>query len=236
MITVVDPDAARTALRAGRLSCPRPGCGGTLRPWSRARPRLVGMLGGRSEQIHPDRARCRSCARTHVLLPAACLPRRGYGVEVIATALLAAAHGTSRARCGTGVGVPAATVRGWLRAITRAAPTLTARAVAIVHASGMDAPPDPGLSVPPRSALTSVLDALGAAARAFRLALATPTPHGPGGVSTGIDHLADVAEQHRRQVHHQLGLADPTGAAAHCPPWHLLTVITSGRLLSTRPG
>lgn len=173
---------------------------------------------------------------THVLLPAECLPRRGYGVEVIATALLAAAHGTSWARCSAGLGVPAATVRGWLRAITRAAPTLTARAVTILRASGMNAPPDPALGSAARSSLTAVLDALGAAARAFRLGLATPTPPGPGGVFTGIDYLTDVAEQHRRQVHTQLGLADPTGAAAHCPPWHLVTVITAGRLLTTRPG
>jgi hypothetical protein len=55
-------------------------------------------------------------------------------------------------------------------------------------------------------------------------------------VFTGIDYLADVAEQHRRRVHTQLGLADPTGAAAHSPPWHLVTVITGGRLLTTRPG
>ena len=31
MITVVDPDAARKALLAGRLKCPEPGCVGALR-------------------------------------------------------------------------------------------------------------------------------------------------------------------------------------------------------------
>jgi hypothetical protein len=73
-----------------------------------------------------------------------------------------------------------------------------------------------------------VVDALGAAARAFRLVLATARPPGPGGVSTGIDYLALLAERHRRQVHTQLCLADPTGAAAHCPPWQLVTVSLAG--------
>jgi hypothetical protein len=236
VITVVDPDAARTALLAGRLSCPQPGCGGALRAWSRARARRVRLLGGGVEEVRPDRGRCRSCGVTHVLLPARCLPRRSYGVQVIGAALLAAAQGAGCARAAACVDVPAATVRGWLRAVTRAAPTLTAQAITILRASGMDLPPDPPLGSPAPSPLARVIDALGAAARAFRLVLATPRPPGPGGVLTGIDYLALLAERHRRQVHAQLGLDDPTGAAAHCPPWQLVTVITGGRLLTTRPG
>ena len=93
MITVVDPDAALRALLAGRLRCPEPGCEGALRVWSRARARRVRRLDGGLVTLRPDRARCRSCAVTHVLLPAWWLPRCGYDVEVVGAALLAAAEG-----------------------------------------------------------------------------------------------------------------------------------------------
>ena len=86
MITVVDPDAARRALLAGLLTCPEPGCEGVLRVWSRARTRRVRRLDGALIALRPDRARCRRCAVTQVLLPAWCVPRRGYGVEVVGAA------------------------------------------------------------------------------------------------------------------------------------------------------
>ena len=68
--TVVDPDAARVALAAGRLACPEPGCEGRLRVWSRARARQVRQLGAELVRLRPDRARCVACGVTHVLLPA----------------------------------------------------------------------------------------------------------------------------------------------------------------------
>ena len=93
MITVVDPDAARRSLVAGELACPQPDCGGRLRVWSRALPRRVRGLDGTVVRVTPDRARCRACRVSHVLLPAGWLPRRGYDVEVVGAALLAAAEG-----------------------------------------------------------------------------------------------------------------------------------------------
>lgn len=111
MITVVDPDAARLALAAGELGCPEPGCAGVLRVWSRARPRQVRRLGGALVWLRPDRARCRACQVTHVLLPAWCVPRCSYDVEVVGAALLAGAEGTGH-RTAAGLAVPAGTVRG----------------------------------------------------------------------------------------------------------------------------
>lgn len=235
MITVVDPDAARAELTAGRLGCPQPGCGGVLRVWSRARARRVRMPGGDLVRLCPDRARCRGCQVTHVLLPAWCLPRRGYGTEVVGTALLAAAQGAGCARAAAAAGAPAGTVRDWLRAVGRAAPALTARAVVVAQAAGdTDACwPTPSR---PGSVLAGVVNALAAAARAFHLTLAAPRPPGPGGRLTGIDYLALVAERHRRALLHRLRLTDPTGAAAHLSPWQTINVITGGQLLTTAPG
>ena len=107
MITVVDPDAARRALLAGLLTCPEPGCEGVLRVWSRARTRRVRRLDGALIALRPDRARCRRCAVTQVLLPAWCVPRRGYGVEVVGAALLAAAEGAGHRRVAACVDAPA---------------------------------------------------------------------------------------------------------------------------------
>ncbi|MDN5854278.1 MAG: helix-turn-helix domain-containing protein [Actinomycetia bacterium] len=144
MITVVDPDAARRALLAGLLSCPEPGCDGALRVWSRARTRQVRRLDGELITLRPDRARRRGCAVTQVLLPVWCLPRRGYGVDVVGAALLAAAKGAGHRRAAACVEAPADTVRGWLRAVRADAPALTARAVEVAHAEGTSLfPPGP---------------------------------------------------------------------------------------------
>lgn len=231
MITVMDPDAARTALTAGRLSCPQPGCGGILRVWSRARLRQVRGPGGVVEQVRPDRARCRTCQVTQVLLPAGCLPRRAYTVEVVGAALQAAAEGAGCARAAAAAGAPAATVRGWLRAVSRSVPTLTAQAIVVAEAAGHAS----ACWLRPRrtgTALAEAVNALGAAARAFHLVLATSRPSGSGGTLTGIDYLALVAERHRGSLLHRLRLVDPTGLAAHAPPWQLINVITAGRLLA----
>jgi hypothetical protein len=235
VITVVDPDAARAALSAGDLACPEPGWAGTLRIWSPARTRQVQLPGGQWRRLRPDRARCRACGVTHVLLPAWCLPRRAYGSEVIGTALLAAAQGAGYARAAAAAGAPPSTVRDWLRAVGRSAPALTAQALAVAGAAGeADACwPRPSR---PCSALTSAVNALAAAARAFHLALTRPGPTRVWGLVTGIDYLGIVAERHRRQLLHGLRLADPTGAAAGLSPWQTINVLTAGRLLTTRSG
>jgi hypothetical protein len=235
VITVVDPDAARRALLAGQLSCPEPGCDGVLRVWSRARTRQVRRLDGELITLRPDRARCRGCAVTQVLLPVWCLPRRGYGVDVVGAALLAAAEGAGHRRAAACVDAPADTVRGWLRAVRADAPALTARAVEVAHAAGTSLfPPGPPAWWAGR-ALPEAVSALGAAARAFALHLSTPRPRGPGGSLTGVDYLAVIAERHRRHVHRQLRLVDPGGAVAALRGWQLINLLTGGRLLASGP-
>lgn len=235
MITMVDPDAARAALSAGDLACPEVGCAGTLRIWSPARVRHVQLPDGERRRLRPDRARCRACGVTHVLLPAWCLPRRAYSSDVVGTALLAAAQGAGYTRAAAAAGAPTATVRDWLRAVGRSAPALTAQAVTVAGAAG-DADACWPRPMRPCSALTSAVNALAAAARAFKLVLTRPRPASAGGWLTGIDYLAILAERHRRQLLHGLRLADPTGASADLSPWQTINVITAGRLLTARSG
>jgi len=234
MITVVDPDAARAALSAGDLACPQSGCAGTLRIWSAARARQVQLPGGQRRRLRPDRARCRACGVTHVLLPAWCLPRRAYSSDVVGTALLTAAQGAGYAGAAAAAGAPTATVRDWLRAVGRSAPALTAQTLAVAGAAGEADACWPRPSQP-CSALTSAVNALAAAARALHLVLTRPRLTPPGRV-TGIDYLAILAERHRRQLLHGLRLADPTGAAAALSPWQTINVMTAGRLLTARSG
>ena len=87
-------------------------CGGRLAPWGFARPRSVRGVVGR---VRPRRGRCVSCRVTRVLLPAFLLVRRGYGVAVVGEVLRRAAHGAGFRTIARVCGVPAGTVRSWLR-------------------------------------------------------------------------------------------------------------------------
>jgi len=167
--------------------------------------------------------------------PPWCLPRRAYSTEVVGAALLAAAQGAGYARAAAAAGAPTATVRDWLRAVGRSAPALTAQALAVAGAAGEAEAcwPRPSRRC---SALTSAVNALAAAARAFHLTLIRARPARVGGSVTGIDYLAIVAERHRRELLHGLRLADPTSAAAALSPWQTINVLTAGRLLTTRTG
>jgi hypothetical protein len=230
-MTVVDPAAARAAVAAGTVCCPQDGCEGTLRAWSKARPRLVLMDGGRRVLVHPDRARCRSCGATQVLLPASCLPRRAYGVEVIGAALRAAADGYGY-RCVAGtINVPASTARDWIRSVARNGAALTATAVTAVQALGADtgpcwiSGPDP---VPP---LRAALVALGCAAQALAQHGGRRAASSPGAI-TGIDYLGLLATRHHQDLLRRLRLCDASHAAAAAAPWHQISMITGGRLLA----
>ena len=113
MVTVeVDPVRVESRLAAGEIGCPR--CGdGVLTGWGHARSRWIDGL---ADSLRPRRARCRSCRATHVLLPVTVLLRRAYAAERIWAALTARSNGEGHRRIGVSLGVPAATVRGWLRA------------------------------------------------------------------------------------------------------------------------
>lgn len=112
MVTVeVDRGCVESRLAAGAIACPS--CrDGVLGGWGYARTRQIEGLSGR---LRPRRARCRSCLVTHVLLPVTVLLRRAYAAERIWAALTARAQGWGHRRVGAGLGIPAATVRGWLR-------------------------------------------------------------------------------------------------------------------------
>jgi hypothetical protein len=231
VMIVADQDAARVAVRAGTVSCPQDDCKGMLRGWSSARPRTVLMSGGRRVQVRPDRARCSDCGVTQVLLPASCVPRRAYGADVIGAALTAAAQGSGYRCVATRIGVPASTVRAWIRCTARSVEALTGTALRVMRTLGADTSscwitgPEPVRPV--RAALT----ALGSAARTF--ATVTAPPRSRPGTLTGIDYLGLLASRHRQELDRWLHLIDPTDAAATIPPWHQVTMITGGRLLTT---
>ncbi len=115
MLLCADADAACAELASGVLACPS--CGtGRLRSWGYGRERAIRVHGGGYRRLRPRRGRCRSCGSTHILLPSWAVPRRANAVGVIARAAAASAlHGTGSTRLGAELGVPAATVRGWLR-------------------------------------------------------------------------------------------------------------------------
>ena len=115
MLLCADPDAASRTWRPARSPAPRAGTGGSA-PGAGGGSGRSGRAPGASRLVRPRRGRCRSCGATHVLLPSWAAPRRAGAVRVIARAAAASVlHGTGTARLGVQLGVPAATVRGWLR-------------------------------------------------------------------------------------------------------------------------
>jgi hypothetical protein len=169
-------------LVAGRLCCPV--CDGPLAPWGFARERTVRLL-DETRLLRPRRACCRRCEQTHVLLPAWALARRRDGTEVIGRALLAKANGQGHRTIAAALGRPAGTVRGWLRTFTRRAGPITT--TARLWERALDPSADHQLvSGPP---LVGAVDALGRAARAYRLRLKlTASPWELAVVLTGLLH------------------------------------------------
>lgn len=180
-VLMVGTDAGEVerGLTGGRLECP--GCGGELRPWGRARRRVLRV--GRAEQwLRPRRGRCRSCRVTHVLLPVAALVRRRDAVEVIGAALAAKQAGVGHRGIAGELGVPATTVRGWLRRFRANAEFLRAQFVAVAH--GIDR--DLGRIEPRGSPTADTLEAIGvAAAAAARRFGRSPVWWFAAGVSAG---------------------------------------------------
>lgn len=97
--------------------CPR--CQGRLSPWT-SYTRLVRHHGA-TTRLRVRRCRCRRCARTHALLPSFLLAYRRDVVATVGQALVGAGRGAGHRPLARDAGVPAATVRGWLRRARRAA-------------------------------------------------------------------------------------------------------------------
>lgn len=133
MTVEADPVLVETRLVNGQLPCP--GCGGLLRPWGWARARRVHGVAG---MLRPRRTRCSGCLITHVLLPVTVLLRRAYGVEVIGAAVTARAQGAGHRSIGQRLGVPAATVRGWLRRLGARLEPTRVFLLQVAHRAGVD--------------------------------------------------------------------------------------------------
>ena len=175
MIIVRDEEQVETSLATGELMCPA--CGGRLRRHGWTRERSVRTRSGQ-RRLRPARVRCAAsdCGRTQVLLPAWCVPGRSADAETIGSALTAAATGVGHRRIAARLGLPADTVRGWLRAAGSHADWLYARACRVqgLVRTGAEDPCLPR----PRSPLGNAVAALGAAAAAIRRSFGAtlPTP------------------------------------------------------------
>lgn len=136
MTVEADPARVESRLAAGLLACP--GCAGVLRPWGWARSRGVRGISGIVERLRPRRARCAGCLVTQVLLPVTVLLRRAYAADVVGAAVSARAGGRGHRRIGVELGVPAATVRGWLRVTAARLDAVRVRLWQVAHRAGVD--------------------------------------------------------------------------------------------------
>ncbi len=153
----------------GELDCP--GCEGVLAPWGWARPRRVRGVGS----LRPRRARCLGCLVTHVLLPVTVLLRRADAAEVIGAALTARAAGLGHRRIAVWLGVPAGTVRGWLRRWSTRLEAARVYFVVVARLAGVDQAIPKATGSPWRD----VLAALGAATTAVTARFGTAGVIGP---------------------------------------------------------
>ncbi|HEY3773426.1 MAG TPA: hypothetical protein VGL69_10560 [Solirubrobacteraceae bacterium] len=111
-IVGVEQARVEAELLGGLLSCPS--CREVLGPWGHARERVTRLVSG-DWRWRPRRARCRGCRATHVLLAEVCFVRRQDEAEVIGRAVEAHVAGEGHRPIAARLGVPAGTVRGWLR-------------------------------------------------------------------------------------------------------------------------
>lgn len=156
MVTVeVDLVRVESRLAAGELSCPS--CpDGVLARWGYGRSRRVVGL---ADPVRPRRSRCRGCAVTHVLLPVSLLLRRAYAAELIWAVFEARAAGVGYRRIAAAAGIPACTVRRWLRVMGRRVEAVRQWFIGVAVTVGVD------VSIPAATGtgVGDVLAAVGAA-------------------------------------------------------------------------
>ena len=75
---------------------------------------------------------------TQVLLPVSLLLRRGYAAELIWAAVVARAGGAGHRRIAVGLGVPASTVRGWLRRMAGRLEAVRIWFISVLVVAGVD--------------------------------------------------------------------------------------------------
>lgn len=190
LIAVRDPAVfARQLAEGHHFGCPWDGCSGSLGPWGSARTRLVRLFGGGTDSSTPKRARCRTCRRTQVVLPAIAFPRRADSVETVFKAIALAANGAGHRKVAALVGVPETTVRGWLRRARANANTIRANATVVM--CGLD-PLAPRID-PTGTPLGDMLEAVGRATMAWDALLGERPPVVPwlqvAALLTGVELL-----------------------------------------------
>ncbi|MBA3280398.1 MAG: helix-turn-helix domain-containing protein [Geodermatophilaceae bacterium] len=130
--------------------------------------------------MRPRRGRCAGCSATHVLLPDDLLVRRRDDVAVIGSALVAHVGGEGHRSIAVRLGLPAATVRGWLRRFRSRAAVIAVFFTqwALVLSPGVDPPGPAG------SAAGDAVEAIGMATRAVVIRF------GPGPVWSTVARLS----------------------------------------------
>jgi hypothetical protein len=178
-LVTVEADSAGVEFRlcGGELCCPD--CRGVLRPWGWARSREIRDVGS----LRPRRARCSGCAVTHVLLPVTVLLRRADGVRVVWAAVLAKAAGRGHRPISAGLGVPASTVRGWLRRMTTRLESVRLHFLQVTRLAGVDV-------AVPKAAGSAWLDLVAAVAAAAAAAITRFGAVGVLGAVTGWQLVA----------------------------------------------
>jgi hypothetical protein len=164
LIVCAEVALVEAELLEGLLACPS--CRDVLGPWGHGRERVLRCASG-DRLLRPRRARCRGCAGTHVLLPEIVLLRRRDEVAVIGEAIEAHVAGVGCRPIASRLGVPADTVRGWLRRFVGRAELI--RALFTRCAVVLD--PMLGPVLPAGDGVTDALEAVAVAARAWVLRL-----------------------------------------------------------------
>lgn len=162
MTVEADQVRVESRLMAGQIHCPD--CRAALRPWGWARPRDIH---GITDVLRPRRARCRDCLITHVLLPVTVLARRAYAVEVIGAVLLARTNGSGHRPIAQALGIPASTVRGWLRVMAARLEPVRLYWVQVARRAGVDQSVPTALGSPWRDLLAALGAATAAVTRRF---------------------------------------------------------------------
>jgi Homeodomain-like domain/Domain of unknown function (DUF6431) len=186
LIVCAEQALVEAELVDGRLGCPS--CRGVLGPWGHARERVSRCsLGDRL--LRPRRARCRGCAGTHVLLPDVVLLRRRDEVVVIGAAIEAKAAGDGYRRIAARLGVPADTVRGWLRRFAERAELVRAHFTRCAVALDVEL----GAVLPAGSGVADALEAIAVAARAWVLRFGPGDPWRIASVLSGGGLLCNTS-------------------------------------------
>ena len=162
LIVCAEVALVEAELVGGLLSCPS--CRGVLGPWGHARERVT-RRGSGDWRWRPRRARCRGCRGTHVLLADVCLLRRQDEVEVIGRAVEAHVAGEGHRAIAARLGVPAGTVRGWLRRFAANAEVIRGFFTRCAVALDLELGP----IMPAGGGAAEALEAIGVAGRAWVL-------------------------------------------------------------------